>query len=395
MAYDVASSINDLLFSNESVIIPGFGGFVLNEHSANIDYIKSTITPPSKIPSFNKNLTLNDGILVDYIKNQNRCTLEQANQIVKDFVEDAERKIEAKEIIEFPKVGRLYKDYSKSLQFLPYDTNFNTNAFGLPVIEVHPFSRNATSTTSTSSINTATTATATAAATVATATAAKVNEVKTSKVETPVLETPTKMKEEDKKATIPLGDKPKRGILYWVQKTLPFLLIASLIFMAASYFMMRKGGDSKLAKASTTGALIVDGEKKINTAPSIEEAEITPITDSEDSDISYSGSDDEDSNSSDADNSTSTYDNEDSGDSSSGVGRECIVIVGQFSDKANARRYAEQVENDGFESYMGWNSDKGWNTVGVKFSFESESEKNKIHRTLKNKYDKAAWILRD
>ena len=126
----------------------------------------------------------------------------------------------------------------------------NTNAFGLPVIEVHPFSRNATSTTSTSSINTAMTATATAAATVATATAAKVNEVKSPKVETPVLETPTKMKEEDKKATIPLGDKPKRGILYWVQKTLPFLLIASLIFMAASYFMMRKGGDSKLAKAS-------------------------------------------------------------------------------------------------------------------------------------------------
>ena len=392
MAYDVASSINDLLFSNESVIIPGFGGFVLSEHSANIDYIKSTITPPSKIPSFNKNLTLNDGILVDYIKNQNRCTLEQANQIVKDFVVEAERKIEAKEIVEFPKVGRLYRDYSKSLQFLPYDTNFDTNAFGLPVIEVHPFSRNTTTATSTSTINTSTSTAAATAATVSTAaTSATIDKT----VTPPVTEAPKKITEEDKKATIPLGDPPKKGILYWVQKTLPFLLIASLIFMALSYFMMRKGGDSKVAKASTTGSLITTGEdKKINTAPSIDEAEITPITDSEEDDISYSSNDDEDdsySSSSDDESTASTYDD----NSSSTSGRECIVIVGQFSDKANANRFVDRVKNDGYESYMGWNSDKGWNTVGVKFSYESESEKNKMHKELKTVYDNAAWILRD
>ena len=123
MAYDVASSINELLFEKNSVIVPGFGGFELQQQPANIDHIKSTISPPNKVPSFNKNLTINDGVLVDYIQNQNNCTLEEANKIVEDFVAEMEAKIEKKEIVEFPKVGRIYKDYNKSLQFLPYDTN--------------------------------------------------------------------------------------------------------------------------------------------------------------------------------------------------------------------------------------------------------------------------------
>ena len=64
MAYDVASSINELLFEKNSVIVPGFGGFELQQQPANIDHIKSTISPPNKVPSFNKNLTINDGCLL-------------------------------------------------------------------------------------------------------------------------------------------------------------------------------------------------------------------------------------------------------------------------------------------------------------------------------------------
>ena len=41
MAYDVASSINELLFEKNSVIVPGFGGFELQQQPANIDHIKS------------------------------------------------------------------------------------------------------------------------------------------------------------------------------------------------------------------------------------------------------------------------------------------------------------------------------------------------------------------
>ena len=266
MAYDVASSINDLLFENQSVIIPGFGGFVLSEHSASIDYIKSTIAPPSKIPSFNKNLTLNDGILVNYIKNQNRCTLEQANQIVKDFVVAAEQKIEAKEIIEFPKVGRLYKDYNQSLQFLPYDTNFNTNAFGLPVIEVHPFSRNGANTSTT---ETATAAAVGAASATTTASVPNVNKTIETKVETPVKKVAEKvMKEEDKVATIPLGEAPSKGVLYWIQKALPLLLIISLGVMAFSYFTMRKGSDAKKVNSESAASLTINVQSPFTEDPS-------------------------------------------------------------------------------------------------------------------------------
>ena len=74
-----------------------------------------TISPPNKVPTFNKNLTINDGVLVDFIKTQNNCSLEEANKIVEDFVAEMEAKIENKDIVEFPKVGRIYKDYNKKI----------------------------------------------------------------------------------------------------------------------------------------------------------------------------------------------------------------------------------------------------------------------------------------
>jgi len=93
MTYDVAASINELLFEKNTVILPGFGGFELQQQPANIDHIKSTISPPNKVPAFNKNLTIDDGVLVDYIQRQQQCTLEQATKIVKDFVVEMENKI--------------------------------------------------------------------------------------------------------------------------------------------------------------------------------------------------------------------------------------------------------------------------------------------------------------
>ena len=64
--------INELLYIHDCVIIPGFGGFVGNHISAKLNKASKTLTPPSKQILFNENLKTNDGLLINYIlENEN------------------------------------------------------------------------------------------------------------------------------------------------------------------------------------------------------------------------------------------------------------------------------------------------------------------------------------
>ena len=384
MAYDVASSINELLFEKNSVIVPGFGGFELQQQPANIDHIKSTISPPNKVPSFNKNLTINDGVLVDYIQNQNKCTLEEANKIVADFVVEIEGKIEKKEIVEFPKVGRIYKDYNKALQFLPYDTNFNVGAFGLPAVEIHPFSRSESVKKETATV---------AAASLDLTNAPKeTTKVKTSFIEDPTPE-PKPMREEIRVGGIPVGeDKGSK----WTQVTMPLLILASVVLVACSYFLLRDNKPQTADGNQSAASMAVNDDKKINTAPSIEDAEITTLPDDSDSENDQRLEDDIS-----AGNSTST-DVEDSIDdsetnsatSNNSTGEnECIIIVGQFGSEDNVNRMIRKLEGDGYESYEGWSEEKKLKTVGIRFTYSSDSKKQRMLRKIKSKYHPDAWIF--
>lgn len=382
MAYDVASSINELLFEKNSVIVPGFGGFELKPQPANINHIKSTISPPNKVPSFNKNLTINDGVLVDYIQNQNRCTLEQANKIVADFVVEVEGKIEKKEIVEFPKVGRIYKDYNKSLQFLPYDTNFNVDAFGLPTIEIHPFLRSESVKKETATIA--------AASLDLTNAPNETTKVKTLIVKEPA---PKPMREEIRVGGIPVED--NKGFR-WTQLTMSLLILASVVLVTLSYFLLRDNNPQTADGNQATAPTEVNGDKKINTAPSIEDAEITTLPDDSDSESDQRLEDDIS-----AGNSTST-DVEDPIDdleassvtsNNSTSENECIIIVGQFGSESNVNKMIRKLEDDGYVSYEGWSEEKNLKTVGVRFPYSSDRKKEKMLRKIRAKYHANAWIL--
>jgi len=385
MAYDVASSINELLFEKNSVIVPGFGGFELQQQPANIDHVKSTISPPNKTPSFNKNLTINDGILVDYIQSQNKCTLEQANKIITDFVAEVADKIEKKEIVEFPKVGRIYKDYNKSIQFLPYDTNFNVAAFGLPTIDIHPFSRS-------ESVKKEK-ATVAAASLDLTNAPAETTRVKAPTIEEPAPE-PKPIREEIRVGGIPVGEDDNG--FRWKKLLMPFLLVASVILIALSYFLMRDNKSQTEDGHQTAASMAVNEDKKINTAPSIEDAEITTLPDDSDSENDQRLADDIS-----AGNSTSTdvEDLIDESDANSATSNrataenECIIIVGQFGSADNVNKMIRKLEDDGYETYEGWSKEKNLKTVGIKFTYSSDSKKERMLRKIKSKYHPDAWIL--
>lgn len=383
MVYDVASSINELLFEKNSVIVPGFGGFELQQQPANIDHIKSTISPPNKIPSFNKNLTINDGVLVDYIQSQNKCSLEQANKIVADFVKEVEAKIEKKEIVEFPKVGRIYKDYNKSLQFLPYDTNFNVDAFGLPTIEIHPFSRS-------ESVKKET-ATVAAASLDLTNAAAESTKPKRSIIEPPTPE-PRPVREEIKVGGIPVEE--NKGFK-WAKLTMPLLILASVVLIGLSYILLRDKNPELADENQSAASMAVNDDKKINTAPSIEDAEITTLPEDPNTENDQRLEDDiAAGNSTDTENPIDDDDSEVSSVTSNSTAgeNECIVIVGQFGSESNVKKMTKRIEKDGYESYVGWSEEKKLKTVGVRFTYSSDSKKERTLRKIRSKYHPDAWI---
>lgn len=141
MQVDIAAHIERLLFLHDTLVIPGFGGFTATRSPASTDYSGGTVAPPTKTLSFNENLTVDDGILVNDIAQVQHLSLEEARSVVQDFVDRTQALLNQREIVNLTGVGRLYKNYVQKIQFLPDAANFSADAYGLPPLQFSPIAR--------------------------------------------------------------------------------------------------------------------------------------------------------------------------------------------------------------------------------------------------------------
>ena len=148
MAGKIATYIGDLLYENEIVIVPSFGGFVSSYKSSGIDHVQGLLYPPSKLISFDDNLVVNDGLLVSKIRKEENCSMAEAKAQLEMFVAAVKKSLVDREIVVFPEVGRLYFDYEENTQFLPDSVNYNTAVYGLPTVQYYPILRSQESTQS-------------------------------------------------------------------------------------------------------------------------------------------------------------------------------------------------------------------------------------------------------
>ncbi len=138
----ISKYIKDLLFDYECVILPGFGGFVVKDNSAFIDYNKNQFNPPYREIMFNPLLNSNDGLLITHISKKENITFKEAKQKVIDFVHEINKKLDAGERVEFEGVGVIFKDDRKNLIFEPFNSvNFNPESFGLQSFVSPPVER--------------------------------------------------------------------------------------------------------------------------------------------------------------------------------------------------------------------------------------------------------------
>ncbi len=115
---------------SDCVIIPEFGGFVANYKPATIE--NNQFFPPAKEIAFNNKLVSNDGLLINYISDNEGINYFEAKQKLDNFVDEILLNLERNRNVYFEGVGYLHYDSRENLQFEPQvKQNLLVESYGL------------------------------------------------------------------------------------------------------------------------------------------------------------------------------------------------------------------------------------------------------------------------
>jgi nucleoid DNA-binding protein len=132
MELKIDKHIHELLYRYNCVIIPGFGGFVGNYQGAEIHPAQHIFTSPRKQIAFNKNLTLNDGLLAQHIVQTEKLSYLEAIELIDKDVFKMRHLLSSGERVSLKDIGSLKLDVEKNIQFNPIQSvNYELHAFGL------------------------------------------------------------------------------------------------------------------------------------------------------------------------------------------------------------------------------------------------------------------------
>ncbi len=139
----IENYIVELLFEQECVIIPGFGGFVINYHPARYDEKKNIFYPPQHKVGFNVQLKTNDGLLYNTLMKREHISFEEAHQKVANYVDYIKNRLLKKETVKINKLGSFTLKHQ--LIFTPdKQANFLANVYGLEAVLISPIKKNIT-----------------------------------------------------------------------------------------------------------------------------------------------------------------------------------------------------------------------------------------------------------
>jgi hypothetical protein len=138
----ITKYIKELLFEQDCVVIPDFGGFIANYVSAEIHPIRHTFSPPSKSIAFNEMLRLNDGLLASYVAQHEGISREEALNRIREYTTQLWSELKQKNKYRLEEVGTLFLNGEQKLQFEPENRiNFLNESFGLPELLYQPVER--------------------------------------------------------------------------------------------------------------------------------------------------------------------------------------------------------------------------------------------------------------
>ncbi len=124
--------ISALLYRYQCVTVPGFGAFLAETTSAQLDTDTHTFYPPKKLISFNANLKNNDGLLGNHIALQEKISYDEAVNEISTTVNHWLSELYNNQTLVLKNLGSITNNAEGSLVFTP-DTpvNYLTDSFGL------------------------------------------------------------------------------------------------------------------------------------------------------------------------------------------------------------------------------------------------------------------------
>lgn len=132
VAMNISQYISQLLYRYQCVTVPGFGAFLTETISANIQESNHTFFPPKKVIAFNANIKSNDGLLANHIAQVEKTTYAEALGKVKTEVAEWNIKLENRDYLIFKGIGLLKLNPENNIVFeASSHVNYLTDAFGL------------------------------------------------------------------------------------------------------------------------------------------------------------------------------------------------------------------------------------------------------------------------
>ncbi len=128
----LSNYISDLLYRYECVIVPEFGAFLTQKHTATLNVASNVFLAPRKTISFNEQLKHNDGLLANHICTIAAIEYVDAIQQIAEAVAVLKGKLITGETVLLENIGHVSLSNEGKLQFSPVETtNYLTSSFGL------------------------------------------------------------------------------------------------------------------------------------------------------------------------------------------------------------------------------------------------------------------------
>ncbi len=143
----IENYIAQLLYRYQCVTVPGFGAFLTEIQSAQLNEGTNSFFPPKKMISFNSRLKNNDGLLANHIANAEKTSYGFAVSAIAFEVTEWKKTLEQNGVISLKNIGEVRLNAERNIIFTPNDqTNYLTSSFGLspfvsPLVKKEMFER--------------------------------------------------------------------------------------------------------------------------------------------------------------------------------------------------------------------------------------------------------------
>lgn len=124
--------ISQLLYRYQCVTVPGFGAFLTEFQSAQLDESSHSFYPPKKMISFNPFIKNNDGLLANHLAEAEKISYEIAVNTIQNEVSHWRSKIQDFGSFSIKNIGDFSLNSERNIVFVPVDqVNYLKESFGL------------------------------------------------------------------------------------------------------------------------------------------------------------------------------------------------------------------------------------------------------------------------